>query len=737
MKINSFITMVMVALVMTNCSQNENLNEIIQDGFTEFIAGVEGQSRSTMTDAGKFSWTKGDRLSIWNGRTFTTFTCTNGNTFTGDPITPLNYAIYPAGDHDISGNNVTVKLRSSYGDINTDYVENTNAIMLASVQPGNNNLTFKHLGGLMRFNIKNVPAGSNKFVFSASDKSITGDFTVEGNTIKAGTNSDDNTVTICFKSLSSAKDMTFYIPLPIGTYNGFKIEIQGNSTLTYTTRARNTVNRRTLLLMPAFECKNGSLVKEGSATIDFSNSSTTTTVATESVEVNTATAGGNNTSMTLNYDPSSNPILNLYDDSKGGVTQDSKATVEVEVPANSTVDVLTVDAPTLTVELSAKNGTATYETVTAKTAANTLRINNGITVNRLILNGGHIVVEQGAIVKQIVNADGYSEKTYIVKKGTITNTPSLSNVVIVTDEKEIEQDYVLRVLTFEDKDAKFESYYLDYAYDYAGKEITTWSDLIDDPQYYGPLTYGNDQMDAMYTWWDENNTELMHTFPDNYAYCFWGGGHAVSNYVGEGYSDEDRNKHIAQYYGQDYVDTWEGQPGADAYLGWFNVQMMIPVQAHSGSNFAVHYGYKDTQSYIENLPEISFADGEARVIDHMYVVNTNYTLNQLFNGVKSEEGNAFGGNWEGLTDEAWLKIVAQGFDDVDADAYAEPISEVEFYLVYGKNVVTDWQKWDLSGLGEVAKVRFNFLYSEEMGGRYGFTIPGYFAYDDIAVRFKE
>ena len=165
--------------------------------------------------------------------------------------------------------------------------------------------------------------------------------------------------------------------------------------------------------------------------------------------------------------------------------------------------------------------------------------------------------------------------------------------------------------------------------------------------------------------------------------------------------------------------------------------MMIPVQAHSGSNFAVHYGYKDTQSYIENLPEISFADGEARVIDHMYVVNTNYTLNQLFNGVKSEEGNAFGGNWEGLTDEAWLKIVAQGFDDVDADAYAEPISEVEFYLVYGKNVVTDWQKWDLSGLGEVAKVRFNFLYSEEMGGRYGFTIPGYFAYDDIAVRFKE
>jgi hypothetical protein len=164
---------------------------------------------------------------------------------------------------------------------------------------------------------------------------------------------------------------------------------------------------------------------------------------------------------------------------------------------------------------------------------------------------------------------------------------------------------------------------------------------------------------------------------------------------------------------------------------------MVPVQAHSGENFAVHYGYKDFFTYIENLPELRFEDGEMHVIDHMYVTNTNYTLNQLYNGVKSEAGNSFGGNWEGLTDDAWLKIVAYGFDDVDADAYAEPISEVEFYLVQGKNVVTDWQKWDLSALGEVAKVRFNFLYSDEMGGKYGFTIPGYFAYDDVAVRFPK
>ena len=296
-------------------------------------------------------------------------------------------------------------------------------------------------------------------------------------------------------------------------------------------------------------------------------------------------------------------------------------------------------------------------------------------------------------------------------------------------EPEPELGYELRVLTFEDADARFEPYTLDYA----GVEITTWSDLVDDPQYGGPLTYA-DFMSAMYTWWDEGNTELTHTFPDNYAYCFWGGGHAISNYWGEGFDDEDRDIHIAKYYGEDYVAE---NAGNDAMLGWFNLQFMVPVAPHSGDNFVVHYGYKDFFSYVENLPEIAFADGEARVIDHMWVTNTNYTLNQLVNGVKSEAGNSFGGSWEGLNENAWLKIVAYGFDDVYADANTEPISEVEFYLVEGENVVTDWQKWDLSGLGAVAKVRFNFNYSEDMGGKYGFTIPGYFAYDDVAVRFEK
>ena len=397
----------------------------------------------------------------------------------------------------------------------------------------------------------------------------------------------------------------------------------------------------------------------------------------------------------------------------------------VALPQGATLQTITFDAGTTIAGTAAWNGSSFGTIINGSSSIQ-------LTVNQASFSGAETTMvvfptalENATVTYQLAmgNKTKYYTQTLGAKTLTQGKTYQISVNLATSDLHE------LRVLTFEDEDAKFSTYNLDYA----GVDITTWSDLIDNPQYGGPLTYG-DYMSAMYTWWDEGNTELTHTFPNNYAYCFWGGGHAISNYWGTGWTDEDRDVHIAKYYGEDYVTE---NAGNDAMLGWFNLQMMIPVKPHSGDNFAVHYGYKDFFSYVENLPEISFGDDEARVIDHMYVTNTNYTLNQLYMGVKSEAGNSFGGNWSGLTEDAWLKIVAYGFDDVEADANAEPISEVEFYLVQGENVVTDWQKWDLSGLGAVKKVRFNFLYSDEMGGRYGFTIPGYFAYDDIAVRFEK
>ena len=257
------------------------------------------------------------------------------------------------------------------------------------------------------------------------------------------------------------------------------------------------------------------------------------------------------------------------------------------------------------------------------------------------------------------------------------------------------EEMELRTLTFEDADAKFSEYELSYC----GATISTWSDLIDDPEYGGPLYYG-DYMSAEYTWWDENNTELTHIFPYNYnAYCYWGGGHVISNYASRDYVTNGTYENQATVYGD------EGAGG------------------HNGSaNFCMHFGYIDGSPYnaTDYLPELTFADGKARVINHMWVNNSTYALNCYFNG---------NGLTTNIGEEDWVKLLAIGYDEND-----NATATVEFYMVNGPEyVITDWTKWDLTGLGAVTRVEFNITGSSDNG--YGYSQPAYFAYDDVAVQF--
>ncbi len=254
---------------------------------------------------------------------------------------------------------------------------------------------------------------------------------------------------------------------------------------------------------------------------------------------------------------------------------------------------------------------------------------------------------------------------------------------------------VLRTLTFEDADAKFTPYEL-----YNGASINTWSDLVDNMQYGGSLTY-TDYMTDVYYWYDEGNTELFHTFETPY----WGGGHVISNYV---------------------LESYETLP--QGYYGWYEVQMSTPLGGNNGSaNFAVHNGYSDffnSQMYDATLEGFEFADGVERVVDHMYVTNTNYVLNSL------TYGDGFN---SAATEDTYFKIVAYGYNAND-----EEVGSLEFSLCDGAdNILNKWTKWDLSPLGKVAKIVFNFTASEDQSGSYGLNTPAYFAYDDVAVQFTE
>ena len=261
-------------------------------------------------------------------------------------------------------------------------------------------------------------------------------------------------------------------------------------------------------------------------------------------------------------------------------------------------------------------------------------------------------------------------------------------VITLTDGRVIKLpviNYELRTLTFEDED-------------YQGTEdnaATYWSDLISDGQ------YGNGN--GRYSWWDENNTDLLF-YPSPTAMFPGYGGHAVSCYVGD-----------------------------DLSLGNYMYDLQaykVKGGANDSENFCVHFGYLDDSGMgMQNeLIGFEFDDGVARTIDHMYVTNTTYVYNILTNG----------DGWMvptgGVSDKCWFKIVAYGYDGDDNE-----VGTAEFYLwKEGRQGVEEWTKWDLSSLGKVVSVKFNLIGSDELyESGYGLGAPGYFAYDDVAVRFEK
>ena len=401
MKIRFYLALAAAALVMTNCSQDEELVQVKQPtkGFT---ATIEGASRSNATETGAFSWTFGDAISVWNGSTFDKYANSEGNesTFTFTPNadeeaeTPTGYAIYPAGMHSISGQTVTIDLPSTYAH------GSTNAPMWATIIDGSTTLAFKHLGGLMRFVVKNVPEGASSFVFTTTNNILTGRYDViNGQIHQNGEDVVDNTnnnVTITFTELTAkAESMVFFVPLPVGTYGNYTVAIKGtNVDLSHpSTGVTNTIGRCTMLLMPEFTCTDTGLDKASLAEIPVTGQDVDLS-GIQNVTIGTANAGEDEV-LDINYTPQEgNAILNITDDSNATESQEiSKGKINIiPTDAETPIESLNLNTPSLTAELGAGN----YGTVEALTAKQTLIIGNGVTIEELILNGGALKVAEGA-----------------------------------------------------------------------------------------------------------------------------------------------------------------------------------------------------------------------------------------------------------------------------------------------------------------------------------------------------
>ena len=461
MKAKWYLSLCLAVMALVGCSQDEMFNEQKQGATTTLTATMEGQegSRTLVDNNGVFTWTTGDALSVWNGESFTTFTLTSGNTFTAEnnqTITPNRYAIYPADtSHKIENGTLKVNLPTTYGSVNKEHNENTHLPMLAKIDPNNpTNLSFKHLGGLMCFVVKNVPAGVDGFQLDMEHYKINGTHTVETlngeDYIKCyGSTNEDyrKRVKISFKSWNSgSKDMKFYVPLPVGEYDkGYTVSLLNSDDENFkamymstgTNVAKNTIKRGTLLLMPTFTyddtySENGvanHLKKVTSNEIALESGEQTFTVTgdEESIVVNPDNA--TDAVLDLNFTPTdANSTLTISDGSDdNAASTESEATVNVNA-GNATVGALTINAPSLTVNLAS----GTYTSVTAKTATNTLVVGSGVTVQALEVKGGNVIIKSGATVSAITHETNAGKIFVLYESGaTVPTNITDENVVVL------------------------------------------------------------------------------------------------------------------------------------------------------------------------------------------------------------------------------------------------------------------------------------------------------------------
>ena len=161
-------------------------------------------------------------------------------------------------------------------------------------------------------------------------------------------------------------------------------------------------------------------------------------------------------------------------------------------------------------------------------------------------------------------------------------------------------------------------------------------------------------------------------------------------------------------------DFWSGIAISNRTETSFNRETLTPDQynnitgkAHGGKNFAVIYPYGEM---------ITFAKPTA--IKGFYYTNSAYVVNSILNG-DNVAGDKFG-------EADWFKCTVVG---VDAE---NNVTTVDLDLAKNGDYVKDWQWADLSSLGEIVDLRFEFSGSRK--NDWGVLTPTYICIDDVTIQ---
>lgn len=243
-------------LFFVGCAQEDTQNDIKDGALLALIEGGVDTKVSFDSIDGKFAWTTGDEIAVWytDGSTgsYSTFTVNPEDGSVVASSTAGNYrdfyAIYPATNAVDDNSALKVTLPDSYdisdiisGDATAKTGDFSPVPLVAQNTENSSILDFYHVGGLLRINCENVPAGT-KSINVTLDKGIAGTFTVDVSQTRPVINATDpageNSKEVSFiltsddAGLSQNEDLiTLNLPVPCGKYGSVGVvlsDAEGN-----------------------------------------------------------------------------------------------------------------------------------------------------------------------------------------------------------------------------------------------------------------------------------------------------------------------------------------------------------------------------------------------------------------------------------------------------------------------------------------------------------------------------
>lgn len=490
-----------VSLLLASCNEKEMIESIPGESQKMILKGsleTNIVSRSAVTDEGVFYWLEGDKIKVQaSDGNFYLFellegTGTNneghfiGYLPDGETVEDGNWAVSPL-DLDVSlgaGGDLRLYLPYRY-----NWQPNqTNAMMLAKVENGC--LSFKNLGGLIKFSVNNIK-NKCRMVVTSTTHQISGKMApVESKgyyELKASRLNGTEESSVEIVSTYEDSKQAFYLPLPVAegmklnvkVYEGDDLRVEKNATL--------SIKRSQLILMPTLalpetndavieDVENATEIndvlsnavdngkKDVVVTINSNNNldegdqPSSTIEISEPIVIPTELTASEGTSVNLTFDEIpvgtvSGSRVVLTDNSQVDESAESLSEVMIAIPevtGNTVAPDFDINLPTTTVTLAATQETASYGTVWAKTANNTLIVDEGVTVNNLLTLQGSI--EISGIVENLERskAHGYGdEKTRVLvrKGGRLKNVANAETDFLITVEGDDEPSEDVVVIT--------------------------------------------------------------------------------------------------------------------------------------------------------------------------------------------------------------------------------------------------------------------------------------------------